>query len=308
MNYGLGILCPGQGIQQPDMFMRLAKYESAAPILDAASEVLGWDIYDLPDISKTIDIFQNDIAQVLLCASSIATWFVLHEEVPVPVVFAGYSVGELAAYGCTGALAPAETFALAKQRAKLMDGCPPGGLLAIKGLNKSQIGALCDSHHLEIAIINSHIHFVLGGEVDRLECAALEATRRGAINVRILNVAVASHTSKMASAVATFHDLLVSSKFGVPGVPVLSCVAAKPVFDRVSGIDSLANQLSNTLKWSDCMNAASEMGATIFLEMLPGSSLIKMLLSVVNDASARACSEFRTLKGAADWVRRQVDQ
>src|SRR5208283_6168745 len=110
VNTGLGILCPGQGTQQPDMFVGLARHEPAAPILDAASEVLGFDLHDLPDISKTVDIFQNDIAQVLLCASSIATWFLLREEVPVPVVFAGYSVGELAAYGCAGALDPAETF------------------------------------------------------------------------------------------------------------------------------------------------------------------------------------------------------
>src|SRR5208283_3590268 len=218
------------------------------------------------------------------------------------------SVGELAAYGCAGALDPAETFALARQRAKLMDGCPPGGLLAIQGLNKSQITTLCDRHHLEIAIINSHIHFVLGGEVDLLKCAATEASRRGAKNVRLLNVAVASHTSMMTSAVAKFHDLLVRSKFEAPVVPVLSCAVAKPVFDRGSGIASLANQLSNILQWSGCMRAATEMGASVFLEMLPGSSLTKMVLSEVNGASARACSEFKTLKGSSEWVRRQVAQ
>jgi len=308
VNAGLGILCPGQGAQQPDMFVGLAQHESAAPILDAASDVLGFDLHDLPDISDTVDIFQNDIAQVLLCASSIATWNLLREEVPVPVVFAGYSVGELAAYGCAGALDPAETFVLAKQRATLMDGCPAGGLLAIQGLNKSQICVLCDRHHLEIAIINGSLHFVLGGEVDLLKRAATEATRLGAKNVRLLNVAVASHTNAMASAAAKFHDVLVRSKFEPPVVPVLSCVVAKPVLDRVSGIASLATQLSTTLQWSGCMRAAHEMGATVFLELLPGSSLTKMVLGEINGASARACSEFKALKGSSEWVRRQVAQ
>ena len=308
MNNGLGILCPGQGLQQPDMFAGLAQYESAAPILNAASEILGFDLYDLPEISQTVDIFQNNIAQVLLCASAIATWSLLREELPVPVVFAGYSIGELAAYGCAGALDPAETVALAKQRSELMDKCPPGGLLAIVGLNKSQISSLCDRHHLEIAIINSRIHFVLGGDTDLLKLAALEAAALGAKNVRLLNVAVASHTSRMAMAVPAFQDLLVGSKFKTPLVPVLSCAAAKPFFDTVSCVNSLATQISSTVQWSDCMRAASEMGATVFIEMPPGTSLAKMVLSEVDGASARACSEFKTLKGASEWVRRQVAQ
>jgi len=308
VSIGFGILCPGQGAQHPDMFVGLGHAEPAAPVLNAASDILGFDLHDLPDVSKTVNIFQNDIAQVLMCASSIATWFVLREELPLPAVFAGYSVGELAAYGCSGALSAEETLALAKQRALLMDACAPGGLLAVRGLNKSQIGTLCDKYHLEIAIINGTMHFVLGGDVDLLKHAALEASGLGAKTVRSLNVGVASHTSRMMPAATVFQDALTRSTLKAPVAPVLSCVATRPVFDRQSGITSLSTQLSNTLQWAGCMRAAFEMGVMVFLEMLPGNSLTRMVLSDEHGASARACSEFKTLKGASDWVRRQIVQ
>jgi len=290
------------------MFAGLSQYGALTPIFHAASEVLGFDLYDLPKVSNDIDIFQNEVAQVLMCASAIATWSVLREDIPIPAVFAGYSIGELAAYCLAGSLRPSETFSLAKQRAVLMDRCLPGGMLAVRGLDRGQVGALCSRYQLEVAIINGPLHYVLGGDNDLLKDAVHEAEKLGAKTVRVLNVSVASHVSRMEPAATLFREALERSGLTKAAVPVLSCVSAKAAYDRASAIEGLSAQLSHTLQWYKCMRAASEMGVTVFLEMLPGSSLTRMVLSEVSGASSRACAEFKTIMGAAAWTHRQCTE
>jgi [acyl-carrier-protein] S-malonyltransferase len=45
----------------------------------------------------------NVVAQPLVCAWQLAVWAEIAARLPQPSAFAGYSVGELAAYGCAGA-------------------------------------------------------------------------------------------------------------------------------------------------------------------------------------------------------------
>ena len=128
----LGILCPGQGDQTPAMFHILAEDHAATELLRLAGAVMGED-------PRTIDAQRlaiNAVAQPVLCAVQLATWAALRDRLPEPCVFAGYSVGELAAHGCVGALAPAETITLAMQRAAVMDAADPepGSLMAVRGL------------------------------------------------------------------------------------------------------------------------------------------------------------------------------
>ena len=138
----LGILCPGQGAQHPDMLSMLGGEPAAEAVLAAAQAVLGRDLQQL--VSQGGDeIHRNVVAQPLLCASQLATWSALRDRLPTPRVFAGYSVGELAAYACAGALDAREVVDLARRRAEAMDrACPePSGLLAVRGITRERLDA-----------------------------------------------------------------------------------------------------------------------------------------------------------------------
>ena len=99
----LGILCPGQGAQGPAMLDLLKGEPEAERVLAHVSAGLDAPVADI--LSGPEDaLFSNAIAQPLICAVELATWAALSGRLPSPRVFAGYSVGELAAYGCAGAL------------------------------------------------------------------------------------------------------------------------------------------------------------------------------------------------------------
>ena len=140
---GLCVLCPGQGGQHPQMLQLLEGNPDARCVLEEAATVLGEDPRDWLQSPQTLHL--NRIAQPLLCAAQVATWSALRDRLPLPRLFAGYSIGELAAYGCADALASGELVRLARQRAALMDaaGQDASGLLAVSGLDSQQIGRLC---------------------------------------------------------------------------------------------------------------------------------------------------------------------
>jgi [acyl-carrier-protein] S-malonyltransferase len=48
------------------------------------------------------------------------------------------------------------------------------------------------------------------------------------------------------------------------------------------------------------------MGATVFLELGPGSALSRMATELLPGAAARSVAEFRSLKGIAAWVATRV--
>ncbi len=116
----LGVLCPGQGDQSPGMFELVSGEPEAQSILALYKRLAG---------GTAEDLHLNKVAQPLLCAFQLSVWRVLQKDLPEPRAFAGYSLGELSAYGCAGVLAPEELVKLAQHRAAAMDEAypSPGG-------------------------------------------------------------------------------------------------------------------------------------------------------------------------------------
>jgi [acyl-carrier-protein] S-malonyltransferase len=220
-------------------------------------------------------------------------------------LFAGYSVGELAAYGCAGALGVEGTLRLAMARAACMDDASAvaaGGLVAVRGLPRARIEALCTELGAVIAIINGPEHFVLGAPVGVLERIEPAARARGAALVRRLPVAVAAHTPWLKAAGAVFATALQQSALSDPPLPVLAGVSGEPVRHRAAAIATLSEQLSTPVDWAACMQAAWELGARVFLELGPGSALTRIARELLPQAAARALDDFHTLHGVCEWV------
>ena len=298
---GLAILCPGQGGQHPAMLDLALGSERGEEIVRRAAAALGED--PIARIRGAgAGLFATSV-QPLVCLAELATWAALREALPVPLVFAGYSLGELAAYGCAGALAPEETVALAVRRAELMDAAtPPGsGLLALRGLPLARAAALATEAGAEIAIVNGPDHWVAGGTGAALDLLERRAPGAGGIAIR-LPVCVPAHTRFLAAAVAPFADALARSRLADPPIPVLAGVSGALVRRRAEAIAALSAQIGQRLEWARCLAAAAEMGCTVFLELGPGSALAKMASETLPEGAARSVAEFRTLAGVARWV------
>lgn len=301
----LAILCPGQGGQHEAMFDLVVEDDAGRATLAAASDAAGFDL--LQTARRGPDLFRNALAQPLICASAVATWAALAPRVPAPSLFLGYSVGELAAHGCAGALSASETIHLACARAAVMDDAYPGlaGLIAIRGLSPRAVRTLCDEHGVEIAIVNGDDHHVIGGPDAGLRAAHASAEQAGA-TVQRLAVSIAPHTGLMASAAAGFRKRLSESAIAAPGIAVLAGTSGELVTDRARAIHALAEQIDHTVQWARCLDAAYERGCRSFLELGPRCALARMVRERFPEVAARSVAEFKTLTGAAAWVERNA--
>jgi [acyl-carrier-protein] S-malonyltransferase len=252
----------------------------------------------LPDDPQAL--FDNRVAQPAIVAATLAMWLALKDMLPAPALVAGYSIGELAAYGVAGAWTPAETVHLAGARATLMDAAAAGqpqGLAAVSGIDVALVAA-------DIAIVTGHDSCIAGGTLAQLDAlpGCLPTAR-----VQRLPVGVASHTPLMRAAVAPFAALLEDAQFALPRVPVLAGIDAVRVMRREAAIDRLSRQLAETIDWAACMDAAVESGITVALELGPGAALARMLQGRHPHVACRAVGDFQTLAGITSWVARALD-
>lgn len=295
------LLCPGQGGQHADMFA-LARSDPASRAFLAACE--------LPDDAQAL--FDNRVAQPAIVAATLGTWLALRAALPTPALVAGYSIGELAAYGVAGALRPEEAVRLARARAALMDaaaGAVAQGLAAVSGVEVGQVAA-----HLagvagvagvaEVAIVTGYDSCIVGATHDQLD--ALPARWPDA-RVQRLPVTVAAHTALMQSAVAPFAALLAEAGLTAPPVPVLAGIDATQVMGRDRAIARLSRQVAERIEWAACMDACAEAGITVALELGPGAALARMLQARHPQIACRSVADFHTLDGIAAWVARALD-
>ena len=298
----LAILCSGQGAQHPAMLDMIAENQAASEAIKTGETELGFKLREV--LTQSDNIFRNAIAQPLICLSQLALWTGLREEAPKPVAFCGYSVGELGAYACAGALDAGELACIAVARAALMDkvaAATPGGMLATQGMRRNEVEHLCKGNHAWIAIAIGEDEFVIGGEGSALDKLVKEISERGAKPTR-LKVGVASHTPLLSNAVQPFRALLNASSMTAPAIPVVAGIDAAWVVSRETAVDKLALQLDRTIEWGNCLDMLYERGCRVFLELGPGRALARMTQARFKDVEARSMEDFRSMDGASSWL------
>jgi len=306
----VAILCSGQGGQHPAMFDLVADCPEAEPVFAAAAVVLGQDPRPFVREAAPADLFSDFSGQILCCTQALAAWAALGTARPARAVIAGYSVGELAAWGCAGALDAPGTLHLAQRRAALMDAARPsdGGLAAVVGLRRPTLEPILARHTVSIAIINDVDSFVVGGARAGLEAACQEEAARGVRRIVRLPVAVPSHTPLLSDATEQFRAVLREASPRLPpaGYRLLSGIDGDTIHDIETGIDKLARQISTTIDWAACLESCRSAGAEAALELGPGTALSHMAAALFPDGRARAVEEFRTLAGLRSWLQRSM--
>lgn len=302
----LALLCSGQGRQHSEMFRLSADAPAAAGIFDAATAALGCDPRELVWDAAPETLHANRTAQVLCVTQALAAVAALDDVLGPRRLAAGYSVGELAAWGVAGALAPEATPALAALRAELMDaaGCPGDGLAFARGLAEREVLRLAAETGVEPAIVNPNLVFVVGGPDEALDRFIAAARGAGAARADRLDVHTASHTPRLAVAVAPFLEALEAAepRRPRPGVTLLSALDGASLANPAAQADTLARQLATTLRWDLCLEAVFERGATAVLELGPGRALADMASSLRPDLPVRSLDDFRSLDGARAWL------
>jgi len=309
--YGpIAILCSGQGTQHPGMFDLVAQAPEAQGVLEAACAVLeGKDPRQFIREADPATLYSNRVGQILCCTQTLAAWAMVNPHLAGPVVIAGYSVGELAAWGCAGLLGQAEVLRLAVVRAEAMDaaGSDRTGLAAVRGLSRARLDSICRPRDVYIAIVNGEDLFVVGGARGALKSVCDEALKAGALRASTLQVDVAAHTPLLAEASRQFGFALARENLRHPmarDIRLLTGIDGEAVFDLQEAAGKLADQISRTVNWAACLDACLAAGAKAVLELGPGRALANMAREVLTDAQVRSVEDFRTRDGVLAWLKR----
>ncbi|WP_244575460.1 hypothetical protein [Rhizobium sp. 11515TR] len=96
----LALLCSGQGHQSREMFRLLAAEPEVQPIFEAATAVLGIHPTDFCRTAPEATLHANREGQILCVTRALAIARALFPAgAPSDTMVAGYSVGEMAAWG-----------------------------------------------------------------------------------------------------------------------------------------------------------------------------------------------------------------
>jgi len=307
----LAVLCSGQGAQGPGMF---ALTEGAAPaqrVFTAAARVLqGTDPRSLAGSLPREALYANLQGQVLCCTQALAAWSSLALPDDLEVLIAGYSAGELAAWGCAGLLGAEAVFELVAARAHLMDrdAGDRTGLVAVLGLKLAKAARIAAGHGAFVAIIQADDCCVVGGERTVLAQVCNEAQQAGALRACVLPVAVASHTPFLKQASEDFARHLVGLQCAPVAIQrrLLSGIDGDFVTDGATGLRKLAAQMSSPIDWAACLTACREAGVDTVLELGPGRTLAHNARKALPGARVRSFDEFHGLTGVQDWLRERL--
>ena len=303
----VAILLSGQGGQHPAMFDLTAEHPEAQAIFAAAKPVLGG--VDPRDVARRGGdaLHANRTGQILCCVAALSAWRALGSAGSDRAIVAGYSIGDLAAWGVGGRLEPEDVLSLAARRAEAMDAASGTGfgLAGIRGLSLDALARLADRHGCHLAIRNAADSGVVGGRRPALEDLCRAATGSGAQRAVVLPVQTPSHTPLLAAATDAFRDALARTtpQRPPPAAPrLVSGLDGATVFRVADGLEKLALQISHTLDWAACLDACREYGADRVLELGPGHALATMARTALPDARVHALEEFRSIAGVIDWL------
>ncbi|WP_158914183.1 acyltransferase domain-containing protein [Caulobacter sp. S45] len=300
----LALLCSGQGRQARGMFALFDGADAAQPVFDAAASVLGADPRALVAEADEATLHNNRIGQILCVTRALAAAACL--ELDSPLLIAGYSVGEMAAWGVAGLWSAEETIRLTAIRAELMDQADSGGggLGFIRGLDRKAVEPLVADHRCAIAIANPDRLFVIGGARADVAACCAQALVVGAASARPLAVNVASHTPRLSSAVEPFEAVLSRSVPAriIKGRTLLGASDGAVVYSLARGAPGLARQLAHTVDWAGTLAALVERGADRIFELGPGGALRDMMRGAYPTLPVRALDDFQTLAGARAWL------
>ena len=291
------------------MFALIEDTPVAEPVFAAARKLLnGRDARELVRTATDDELHSNRTAQILCCTQALAFWSVLNEVISAPVTVAGYSAGELVAWGVAGALDTDTTFQLIGARADIMDRAAPSetGLAAVLGLERQAIDALCSKHGVYVAIINASDHFVIGGDIDALRAAVDEAAQIGASHIRLLPIGLASHTPLLRGASDAFQIALRKQASAISSPKarrLLSGIDGQSLRDVDEGLRKLALQVAQSVDWAACMATCIATEPNCVLELGPGDGLANMFSQAAPNISVRSVAAFRSLSGVEDWLK-----
>jgi [acyl-carrier-protein] S-malonyltransferase len=172
----------------------------------------------------------------------------------------------------------------------------PSTMAAVLGLADEKVEEICkqvqqDTGEVVVpANYNCPGQLVISGSIKGVEVACEELKAAGAKRALLLPVGGAFHSPLMEPAKKELQKAIQKTNFHTPSCPVYQNVVAKGVIDKDEIKQNLIDQLTNAVKWSQCVQAMIENGASKFTEAGPGKVLQGLILKISKEVTAESVS------------------
>ncbi len=300
---------PGQGSQTVGMLAELAaQYPVVQETFAQASDVLGYDLWQLTAQGPAEELNKTWQTQPALLTASVAIWRVWQQQGgKQPALMAGHSLGEYSALVCAGALDFKEAVRLVELRGKLMQEAVPegtGAMYAIIGLDNEAIAAACEASAQGQVVspvnFNSPGQVVIAGNKEAVERAGAACKAAGAKRALPLPVSVPSHCALMKPAAEKLAEALKVITVTTPAIPVVNNVDARIETDPDAIRTALVKQLYSPVRWTECVSYVAAQGVDTLLEVGPGKVLTGLAKRIVDTLSAAAVNDPASLSAALE--------
>lgn len=254
----LAAIFPGQGSQNVGMGVDVANHSAAArAAFSRASEVLGYDIFDLVREGPEERLRETKYSQPAIFVTNVALFEACRTDV---VVSAGHSFAEFCSLTIAGAISFEEAVHVVDERARAMQAAAEseaGGMSAILGLDAERVRPVVDRVRaetgscLQLANFNSPTQIVISGELDAVRTAGEALLESGAKRVVQLNVSGAWHSALMEPAVERFASAVKSAQLRLPAFDVISNVDGEPYRDIEQIKRNLVRSITDEVRWHE---------------------------------------------------------
>lgn len=270
---------PGQGSQAVGMGKDFAAaYDTARTTFEQADEILGFGLSTLCWEGPQERLDQTIHTQPALYVTSLAIWRVLRQLLPdsSPAWMAGHSLGELTALTAAGGMSYEDGLKLVDARGRLMQKAgeeKPGAMAALLAMDAAGVSKLCaavsEETQKSVVLANDNCpgQVVVSGDIEAVERLIALAPGAGARRAVRLSVSVAAHSPLMASASAAFQQALDKTPLAPPKIAVYGNVQARPLKIVQEIRNELGQQLTQTVRWTESMQAIIDEGAETFVEI-----------------------------------------
>ena len=278
----LAFIFPGQGSQKIGMLAELAQQN---PIIEKtfneASEVLGYDMWQLIQQGAQEDINLTQRTQPILLTCSVAIWRLWAEKKgTAPSQMAGHSLGEWSALVCANVIDFADGLRIVEARGKYMQQAVPvgqGAMAAIIGLDDQTILDACaesnDLGVVDAVNFNAPGQVVIAGSNEAVERTMEICKSAGAKRALPLPVSAPFHTSLMKPAADNLAEMVNAVTFRAPEVPIIHNVHAQNEQEPQAIKALMLEQIYSPVKWVDCIKQLKNTGVSTLIECGPGKVL-----------------------------------
>ena len=280
---------PGQGSQYIGMGKDFyEQFPAARDVFQAASEASGLDVAALCfEENEQINI--TEYTQIAMLTVETAILKVLEEMGHRPDVAAGLSLGEYAALASADVMDLKDLFYCVRQRGIFMQEAVPvgGAMTAVLGLDSETIAQACGEIDGMVSVANYNCpgQTVITGEEAAVNAAAEKLKAMGAKRCVPLKVSGPFHSPMLSGAGEKLGEVLEKITLKKIAVPYLSNVTADYVTDTAQIKELLVKQVSNSVRWQQCVERMIADGVDTFVEIGPGKSLSGFMRKINRDVT-----------------------